>query len=106
MPSDAVELPECTSDDYNYYKLNGFYYETFDYNTIYNALMNSVWNGESSIVMKFGNSEAYESAKYELFENGMLTDPGQYLMEINGVTTWNYRYHTEDEFYLITIYWR
>lgn len=43
------------SDDYNYYKLNGFYYETFDYNTIYNALMNSVWNGESSIVM---NSEA------------------------------------------------
>ena len=106
VPSDAVELPECMSDDYNYYKLNGFYYETFDYNTIYNALMNSVWNGESSIVMKFGSSEAYESAKYELFENGMLTDSGQYLMEINGVTTWNYRYHTEEEFCLITIYWK
>ena len=105
VPSDAVELPECTSDDYNYYKLNGFYYETFDYNTIYNALMNSVWNGETSIVMKFGSGEAYESAKYELFENGMLTDPGQYLMEINGVSTWNYKYHTDDEFCLITLYW-
>ena len=106
VPSDSVELPECTADNYNYYKLNGFYYETFDYNTIYNALMNSVWNGESSIVMKFGSSEAYESAKYELFENGMLNDAGQYLMQMNGVTSWNYRYHTENDFYLITIYWK
>ncbi len=105
MPGDSVELPQCTSDDYNYYKLNGLYYETFDYDTIYNVLMNSVWNGEASVVMKFGNSEAYETAKYELFENGMLNDPGGYLMEINGVSTWNYRYHTEDNFYLITIYW-
>lgn len=105
MPGNSVELPQCTSDDYNYYKLNGLYYETFDYDTIYNVLMNSVWNGEASVVMKFGNSEAYETAKYELFENGMLNDPGGYLMEINGVSTWNYRYHTEDNFYLITIYW-
>lgn len=44
--------------------------------------MNSVWNGSSNIVMKFGSDEAYQTAKYEMFENGMLTDPGQYLMEI------------------------
>lgn len=105
VPGDSVVLPSCTSDEYNYYKLNGLYYETFDYDTVYNALMNSVWNGEASVVMKFGSSEAYETAKYELFENGMLNDPGEYLMDINGVSTWNYRYHTENNFYLITIYW-
>lgn len=105
VPGDSVVLPSCTSDDYNYYKLNGLCYETFDYDTVYNALMNSVWNGEASVVMKFGSSEAYETAKYELFENGMLNDPGEYLMDINGVSTWNYRYHTENNFYLITIYW-
>jgi hypothetical protein len=105
IPDDSIELPSCTADDYNYYKLNGYYYEYFDWDTIYNALMNSVWNGESSIVMKFGSEEAYESAKYELFEDGMLTDPGQYLMEINGVSSWNYKYHNDDKFYLITIYW-
>jgi hypothetical protein len=55
--------------------------------------------------MKFGSSEAFEMARQELFEDGMLTDPGQYLMEANGVTTWNYRYHTDENFYLITIYW-
>ncbi len=106
VPSDSIALPSCTSDDYNYYKMNGYYYETFDYDTIYNALMNSVWNDNAYIVMKFGSSEAYESAKYELFEGNMLNDPGQYLMEINGVGSWNYRYHTDDEFHLITLYWK
>ena len=105
VPSDAIPLPSGTSDDYNYYKLNGFYYEYFDYNTIYNALMQSVWNGNSSIVLKFGSQEAYDSAKYELFEGSLLDDPGAYLMQINGVTSWNYKYHTDDNFYLITIYW-
>ena len=105
VPSDAIPLPSCTSDDYNYYKLNGFYYEYYDYNTIYNALMQSVWNGNSNIVLKFGSQEAYDSARYELFEGSLLDDPGAYLMQINGVTSWNYKYHTDDNFYLITIYW-
>ncbi len=106
IPGDLTELPPCTSDAYNYYKMNGFYYETFDYDTIYSALMNSVWSDQSCIVMKFGSQEAYETAKYELFEGNMLSDPGAYLMDIYGVNSWNYKYHTEDEFYLITIYWK
>lgn len=106
VPGELIKLPVCESDAYDYYKLNGFFYETFDYNTIYQALMNSVWNDRSKIVMKFGSQEAYESAKYELFEGKLLKDPGGYLMEINGVSSWNYRYHTEDDFYLITIFWR
>lgn len=105
IPDESITLPPCTSDRYDYYKLNGFYYEYFDYDTIKNALMNSVWNGESSIVMKFGSAEALESARYELFENGLLDEPGQYLMEMNGVSTWNYRYNIDDEFHIITIYW-
>ena len=67
--------------------------------------MNSVWNGESSIVMKFGSNEALEDARYWLFENGMLDEPGQYLMSLSGVTTWNYRYHVDEDFCLITIFW-
>lgn len=104
-PDGSVELPECTSDNYNYYKLNGFYYESFDYNTVYHALMNSVWAGESSIVMKFGSREAFDGATYELFQGNLLSDAGQYLMELNGVSSWNYRYHTDENFYLVTIYW-
>lgn len=105
IPDDSIELPVCNSDDYNYYKMNHKFYETFEYDTIYEKLMESVWNGEYSIVMKFGSQEAYDQAKYELFENNMLQDAGQYLMSTHGVSNWNYRYHTEDDFYLITVYW-
>lgn len=105
IPDESLELPACTSDAYNYYRRNGCYYETFDWNTIYDAAMQSVWNGDTSLVMKFGSQEAYDTARYELFENNLLSDAGQYLMKINGTDRWNYRYHTDDNFYLITIYW-
>ncbi|MCC8067462.1 MAG: hypothetical protein LIO94_10255 [Clostridiales bacterium] len=105
IPDDSIPLPECTSDAYDYYKLNGYYYESFDWDTVYQALMESVWADETRIVMKFGNEEAYEAAQSALFEQDLLNDAGQYLMRQNGVTTWNYRYHTDDNFYLITIYW-
>ena len=68
--------------------------------------MNSVWSDESSVVMKFGSAEAYETAKYEMFQNKMLSDAGQYLLSVYGGNTWNYRYNTDDDFNLITIYWR
>lgn len=105
VPDDSVELPECTSDAYDYYKLNGFYYESFDRETIYQALMESVQSDETRIMMKFGSEEAYLEAQSALFEGDLLEEPGQYLMRQNGVTSWNYRYHVDDNFYLITIYW-
>lgn len=106
VPDDWIVLPQCTMDDYNYYKLNNQYYETFDYDTIYSKLMESVWNEDASIVMKFGNSEAYEAAKWEMVEGNLLNDAGQYLMEINGVSSWNYRYHADENFNMITLYWK
>lgn len=106
IPNVSVPLPQCENDSYDYYKWNGMYYGTFDYDTIYQALMNSVWADQSSIVMKFGSQEAYESAKYELFQNNMLSDAGQYLMQVYGTSTWNYRYHTDDDMYLITVFWK
>jgi len=105
-PDGSVTLPACTDESYNYYRLNGMYYETFDYDAVYSALMNSVWNDRESVSLKFGSREAFDTACYELFENGMLHDAGEYLMDINGVSTWNYRYSRDEEFYLIIIQWR
>ena len=105
-PDGSIPLPSCTMDNYNYYVMNNMYYETFDYDTIYSKVMESVWAGEENIVMKFGSQEAYEQAKYDLFQGDLLRDAGQYLMELNGVNQWNYRYNTDENFYLITVYWR
>ncbi|MCD7819614.1 MAG: hypothetical protein LUH07_11275 [Lachnospiraceae bacterium] len=105
VPDDSVELPECTSDAYDYYKLNGYYYETFDQDTIYQALMESVYANQERILMKFGSEEAYQQAQTALFEQNLLNDAGQYLMQQSGVSSWSYHYNTDDNFYVITIYW-
>lgn len=109
VPDGSIALPECTDDSYNYYRINGMYYETFDYDTVYNALMASaeqtVSEGSGSIVMKFGSAEAFEEAKEELFTNKMYNDAVQYLMQAYGVTSWNTRYSCDDDFHVITIQW-
>ena len=104
-PEGLVTFPPCTDDSYNYYKINGMYYESWDKDVIYQALMDSVHNGEAAIVMKFGTQEAYDTAKYELFTNRLYYDADLYLMETHGVSSWNNRYATDDEFLVITIQW-
>ena len=67
--------------------------------------MDSVYAMDSSVSMKFARREDYDTAVYELFSNGLISDAARYLMDVNGTSSWNYNYHTEDEFLLITIYW-
>lgn len=105
IPENIVPLPACIDLSYDYYRMNGMYYETYDYDTVYNALMDSVWNGESSISMKFGSAEACEQAKKAISEDRIYSDAAQYLMEANGVTAWNTRYTSDDVFHVITIEW-
>lgn len=105
VPADFPPLPDCVSEDYNYYKRTGNFYDTFDYDTLYDRLMESVRSGDTVIVLKFQTEEGYQQAVKELFEGDLLQDAGQYLMRLNGVTSWNYRYRTDEEFYVITLYW-
>ena len=105
VPDVDVELPDCTDSSYNYYRINNMYYETWDYDRIYNVLMDSVRSGAPCTVMKFATQEAYETAKTELFTNKLYYDADQYLMQQHGVSTWNNRYATDDEFRVITIQW-
>ncbi len=106
VPDETIALPACTEDYYNFYKLNGMYYETWDYQAVYDALMNSVYEDRDYIVMKFGSAEAYNTALIELFDNNMINDADQYLMGAYGVSSWNVRYATDDSFHVITIQWK
>ena len=105
IPEADFTLPSCTDGRYNYYKLNHLYYEGFDYDTIYSALMQSVWEERKYIVLKFDSRETLDEASRAFFEEGMLQEPAQYLMEVYGVSSWNYRYNVDEDFLEITIYW-
>ncbi len=105
VPGDSVPLPVCSSDTYDYYKINGLYYETFDFWTMYEVLMDSVRRGDQLIELRFGSRDAYDSAVFEMFEGNLLKDAGKYLMNLNGVNSWNYRYQTDENLYTIVLYW-
>ena len=105
IPEPDFTLPACTDESYNYYRLNGMYYEVFDYDAVYGALMDSVWEERPYVELKFGSEEALEQAKQAFFTDGMMQDPAQYLMDLYGLRSWNYRYNIDEDFYLITIYW-
>ncbi len=101
----SIPLPACTDDSLNYYRLNGMYYDSFDWETIRWALMDSVYSGDRYIALKFGDDAAFAEAKTALFEEDLLQEPAEYLMTCSGASSWNYRYNTDEEFCLITIYW-
>ena len=106
IPAERFDLPGCTDDSYNYYKRNGMYFETFDYDEVWQALMDSVWEDRSETTFKFGSEEAYNTAVFEFFTNGMLKEPSSYLMQKYNVTSWSYSYRQDPVFHLITIYWK
>ena len=102
----SVALPACTDDSYNYYRLNGMYYDHFDYQRVYDALMGSVRADQSRVMLKFADDEGYTEAKRQLFDENMINDAAQYLMKTYGAAHWDYTYQTDDAFRLITIYWK
>ena len=106
IPEPDFTLPACTDGSLNYYRLHGLYYENFDYDTVWTALMNSVWEEQRYVVFKFGSKEALDTAVYEFFSNGMMQEPAEYLMGLYGLSSWNYRYNVDEDFLEITIYWR
>lgn len=101
----TVPLPECSDGSYNYYRRNGMYYEYFDYETIHDTLMDSVYEGRSSVSMKFAARQVYDTARDAIFNGGMLDEPARYLMQQSGTDTWEYRYYTDETFCLIVVYW-
>ena len=101
----SVPMPACVDGSLNYYRLAGCYYDYFDYDIIYDALMNSVYALQESVTFKFAGAEGYNTAVYEMFSNGMIRDALHYLMDYYGASSWDYRYVTQDDFNLVTIYW-
>ena len=102
----SVPLPVCDDDSCNYYRMHGMYYDVFDYERIHQALMDSVYALEPYTCLKFARREDYDTAVYEIFSNGLISDAAGYLMDVYGTSSWNYSYNTEDDFFLITIYWK
>lgn len=59
---DFVEYPACSSDDLNYYRMNGMYYEAFDQEELLGRMNDSIYSGSDTFVCKFAYTGLYDAA--------------------------------------------
>ncbi len=104
-PNPAFAYPICESRDYNYYLLNGYYYETCDRDEISGALNAAIENGESSAHFKFSNFDAYAEAVYAIYDDGLLNSALQLRMQWDGLESMSYYPMNDDALCTIDIYW-
>ncbi|MFC3927737.1 transglutaminase domain-containing protein [Streptococcus caprae] len=65
-------LPTCTDDSFNYYKLKGSYFETYDFDEIQTYIINQLSTGAQGIDLQFANKEAFQTC-YTAIEQGQLS---------------------------------
>jgi hypothetical protein len=75
---DQYEYPVCDSEDLNYYRLNGMYYESANKKELRNVLYRSIDAKAEHTIFKFANKEVYNTAK-DLLVNSLLSDATSYL---------------------------
>ncbi len=99
-----ADYPACTSEDLNYYRLNGMFYETSDSDTLLAAMRNSIEGGETSTVFKFSSQELYLEADTSL-TGGLAGEAARYLGTLYGLQEIQYSYEENPDLWKITLYW-
>lgn len=105
IPDPAYSYPVCESRDYNYYMLNGYYYEYFDWEVTSYALNAAVENGETSAHFKFANFDEYAAAVNAIYDGGLLNEALQQRMRWDGIDSMSYYPMNDDALCTIDIYW-
>lgn len=104
VPDDFVVYPVCDSDDLNYYKINGMYYETFDSQLLLQNMNDSIYAGEDSFVCKFASEEIYGIAEQQMIDT-LLPQAAQNLASAYGLEHVTYSYTADPLHHKITMFW-
>ena len=101
---EGFTYPECGPDIWNYYRMNGMFYETYDRGAILNAMYASIDSGNDCVVFKFANDEAYEQAHDEILGE-LVREAASYLGRMYALREVYYSYEEAPSLDKLTIYW-
>lgn len=104
VQNDFVSYPACSSDDLDYYRLNGMYYESFDSEAILKDMNESVYAGEESFVCKFSDDSVYSLARDEVIEE-LIPKAAENLAGIYGLSRVRYTYIDDGTHGRISVFW-
>ncbi len=103
--SEEYDYPACVSEENNYYRLNGMYYETADAEDMRKAMRASIQQKKESVSFKFHDRTQYENA-HELLFDSLLEESVQYLGKLYGLDVVTYSYEEAEESNRLTVYWK
>ncbi len=66
-----VPVPDCVSEDYNYFRRSGLFFETYDEGAVRAAMTNTLAAGESRICLRFSDA-AWREATHLLIDQGQI----------------------------------
>ncbi len=104
IQSDEVAYPPCYSDDLNYYKMNGMYYDSFDAQILLSDMNNSIYAGEEMFVCKFPDAGVYAVAKFSMV-NDLFPAAARTLASVYGLDSVKYTYVEDDNHYKMMVFW-
>ena len=105
VPSERYAVPETYARTWDYYVVNGYYHDHFDYDEIRSTLMSAAETGENSVYMKFSDFESYAAAVDAVMNGGILEEAVQYKMSLTGMENAEYLPIISDALLTINIFW-
>lgn len=104
IPDEDLSLPACTSKEWNYYVVNGMYYEYYDSEEALNVMNDVISAGGSPVIFKYADEEVYAQARQDIFDN-VLHLAAQNLAQWYGLSQVRYSYIDDEKLNKIVIYW-
>ena len=98
------KMPECSSEDLNYYRMHGMFYDIFDSEQILNAMKNTITAYGEYTTFKFANEKEYVNA-LEAIESTLLDQALDYQMDYYGTKESNCTYEFDEFLWKINIFW-
>ncbi|MEZ3437109.1 MAG: hypothetical protein K1W34_21385 [Lachnospiraceae bacterium] len=104
IPDEDAVLPPCTSKEWNYYVVNGMYYEYYDSEETLKAMNDVISAGGNPVTLKYADQELYEQARQDIFSD-VLHRAAQNLAQWYGLSQVRYSYIDDEKLNKIVIYW-
>lgn len=98
-------LPECTDMKWNYYVVNGMYYDQYDRDEALAVLNERIYEQANPTVFKYADENSYQQARDEILGD-LIYRAAQNLCSIYGMEQAGYYYSEQPELCKLTVYWQ
>lgn len=106
VPDDTIPLPSCQDDSYNYYKNKGRWYDSFDWNQIYQVIQEDLVQGAEMTELRFAGQESYDLAAEALVGGSLIQEAVQNSIALMPGQSFSWQTYYGGSDYLIIIMWQ